>query len=386
MQNNHRDRLFWNSAQIFRKNSINQIIYLTAFKQISVVRKKVTNFKRTVDELEQKAVKWWPAELSKKEASVSIIPVLLKTQEAFISILKLTKDDPKRIFEVLKASNFPANLFLKHLVVLSDFGGEQIQRLNSNFGKFFPANEALQPRRFDIFWNGKKHEYFFKKLPFRGVLDNKRLGIDGPGISENIPLDDLRKDMIMILLFGSNSTDPAVSEILNKCEVGNLLGNPDGIEKYVKQKYIWVSRITGGAQANTLGQVAQQYVIEFLKTALPENFEVIPSGHIEGVTHTEGRTLTKFDIVVKRNSKSVAIEVSFQVTTNSVIERKAGQAKARYDMIKATGNYIAYIIDGAGNFQRRSAVSTICAHSDCTVAFSDEEFKILVDFIKEVLG
>lgn len=113
---------------------------------------------------------------------------------------------------------------------------------------------------------------------------------------------------------------------------------------------------------------------------------MIPHGHIKGVSHTEGRTPTKFDIVVKQQSKAVAIEVSFQVTTNSVIERKAGQAKARYERIKKTGNFIAYIIDGAGNFQRRSAVSTICEHSDCTVAFSDPEFQVLCNFIREVLG
>ena len=36
-----------------------------------------------------------------------------------------------------------------------------------------------------------------------------------------------------------------------------------------------------------------------------------------------------FDIVVNRNAKSIGIEVSFQVTTNSTIERKSGQAADR---------------------------------------------------------
>lgn len=97
------------------------------------------------------------------------------------------------------------------------------------------------------------------------MLNNNKLGIDGKRIHSVENLDDLKKDIIMILLFGSSSTDSSVSEILAKCEIGSLLGKADELETYVKQKYIWVSRITAGAQSNTLGQVAQQYVIDFLK-------------------------------------------------------------------------------------------------------------------------
>jgi hypothetical protein len=345
----------------------------------------MTSCKRTIEELEKKAVKWWPSELTKKETATSIIPILLSTQDKFISILKLSKEKPTQVFEVLDAAKFPANLFLKHLVVLADFGGEQIQRLNLNFAGLFPVQENFKPRCFEFFWHENKHTYCFTGLPIGGVLNNSKLGIDGNSLSSSQPLSDLKKDMMMILLFGSNAAEPSTAEILQKCEIGNLLGNDEQLERYVKQKYIWVSRITGGAQSNTLGQVAQHYVIDFLKHALATGYVVTPSGHLAGVTHTEGRTLTKFDIVVNKGPKAVAIEVSFQVTTNSVIERKAGQAKARYDMIKKTGNSIAYVIDGAGNFQRRSAVSTICQYSDCTVGFSDAEFKVLADFIRGVL-
>ena len=50
-----------------------------------------------------------------------------------------------------------------------------------------------------------------------------------------------------------------------------------------------------------------------------------------------------------------------------------------------SGNYIAYILDGAGNFQRESALSTICDYSDCTIAYSEEEFDVLIEWIKSVL-
>ncbi len=71
------------------------------------------------------------------------------------------------------------------------------------------------------------------------------------------------------------------------------------------------------------------------------------------------------------------------MTTNSVIERKAGQAESRQAAMHQDGYWIAYVVDGAGNFQRSSAVSTICRFSDCTVAYSADEISVLAAFIRE---
>lgn len=92
------------------------------------------------------------------------------------------------------------------------------------------------------------------------------------------------------------------------------------------------------------------------------DYEVKSNGHVPGVTQND-RTETTFDLSIGHNGKYVAVEISFQVITNSTIERKAGQAQARYTAIEESGNYIAYIIDGAGNFQRTSALTTICQYS-----------------------
>jgi len=64
-----------------------------------------------------------------------------------------------------------------------------------------------------------------------------------------------------------------------------------------------------------------------------------------------------------------------------VIERKAGQAQSRQDQLKAAGHKIVYVIDGAGNFERRSALKTICRFSDCTVTFKDSELEKLSKFM-----
>jgi hypothetical protein len=143
-----------------------------------------------------------------------------------------------------------------------------------------------------------------------------------------------------------------------------------------------------GSRSNNLGQLAQQFVLSFIQENLDVPGTAIQAnGTLPGVSHTDTQAnrATTFDIVVSNNGKFVAIEVSFQVTTNSVIERKAGQAKARNEQVTQAGHRIAYVLDGAGNFQRRTALQTICSFSHCTVAFSRSELRLLCEFLRENL-
>lgn len=339
------------------------------------------NYQRTFEELEQVAAKFWPAELSEREAKLSVIPLLLRTQDQFINILGIETRELDKLFDIVEASTLSANLFLKHLVILADFGGEMLQRVSREFNLLFPEG------RLNYYWHGKPQSYFFKALPGQ-ALSNKSLHIDGRELSTAYPLDDLKKDAIALLLFGSSYSDgdQEVASTLAKCEIGDYLGKPDELSRFIKQRYIWVSRITGGARANTLGQIAQRFVAQYLWDNLGlEDIEIRSGGCLPGVTHTDasiGR-LTSFDLVVTDSVKHVAVEVSFQVTTNSTIERKSGQAKSRYEQVEKAGRKIAYVIDGAGNFQRETALRVICEHSHCTVAFTRSELDILCDFLRE---
>jgi hypothetical protein len=132
-----------------------------------------------------------------------------------------------------------------------------------------------------------------------------------------------------------------------------------------------------------MGYLAQDYVKEQLQSILPQwDFS---KKTIRGISQTGGRTNMPFDMVAESpKRRQCAIEVSFQFTTNSTIERKAGQAQARQKLLRKNGHYIAYVIDGAGNFERQSALSTICQFSDCTVTFRDSEISRLASFLKQL--
>ena len=342
--------------------------------------KPARNYQRTFEELEEVASKFWPSELSEMEAELSIIPLLLKTQDEFVSILGVRPRELDKLFEIVEASSLPANLFLKHLVILADFGGEMLKRVSREFERLFPEGKL------NYYWRGKQRSYAFRALPKR-AFSNSSLKMDGKHLSTDHPLDDLQKDAIVLLLFGSTCSDgdAEIASTLARCEIGEYLGKPVELAQFIKQRYIWVSRITGGAKANDLGQIAQKFVAQYLTDNLHvPDIEIKSGGRLPGVTHTDSTTgrLTSFDLVVTNHVKHVAIEVSFQVTTNSTIERKSGQAKARYEQIEAAGHKIAYVIDGSGNFERETALRTICAHSHCTVAFSRSELDVLCDFLR----
>lgn len=340
------------------------------------------SYRRTLSELETNAIKWWPKELEAEVANQGAVQLLLATQDKFLNILKLSGNTPEQVFSVLEASGMPANLFLKHLVTLADYGGEAIQRLGREFISVFPTN-TTQQHYLEYFRNGEHQQYTFKALPIKG-LGNAKLQLDGIAIAKPIGLTPLYRDMIMILLYAATS-EQAHLAALEKCEIGMLLGDDAALDKYVREKYIYVSRITTGANTNTLGQIAQRYVVELLEKYLPHGYNITRNGKIplQGYEKTDGMP---FDAVITRNGKSVGVEVSFQVTTNSVIERKSGQADARQQLMHQNGHKIAYVLDGAGNFQRTSAVGTICQFSDCTVAYSEAEIGVLAAFIREVLA
>lgn len=337
-------------------------------------------YNKTPEELESSACKWWPENLIKIQENASVLPKLLSTQDQFISILVLaSQSDPSNIFKIMTSSSFSYNLFLKHLMVLTDFGSEPLQRINRDFSSYFPN------ATFEYIINGDEKTYCFKGLPVKGTLTNAKMKTDAKGLQEKKSESFFYRDLIMLLLFGANAKDDSLASIFSKCTVGNLLGQQDQLKNYIKQRYLFVSRIIGGSQANDLGHAAQVYAESYLKKSLGNSYSVKSDGHIPNISQND-RTLTTFDLVVGRNNKYVGVEISFQVTTNSTIERKAGQAKARYEMVNKSGNYIAYIIDGAGNFQRVSALQTICAYSHCTVAYTDREFDNLIKFIKEKIG
>jgi hypothetical protein len=330
---------------------------------------------RKIEDLEESALKFWPERIAEMERNSSIIPRLIETQDKFISLLNIADAEPFAWKKVLANSKqLSANLFLKHLMVLSDIGGEKLMRFKTELPKVFENNTM------EFSWNGKNYTYEFQTLSGKKTWNNTYLKVDGVGLSKAEKLTPVIEDITNLILFGGAAiADNIPNEIEEKCNIGTLIGYKKELDAFVRQRYIWVSRITGGATANSLGNLAQKYVVDFLQDRLPKwDFS---KKQIPKISQNK-RTPLAYDIVGKSpKGNYCAIEVSFQVTKNSTIERKAGQAQARQSQLKKAGHKIAYIIDGAGNFERSSALKTISQFSDCIVTFKDSELEKLSKFL-----
>ncbi len=340
-------------------------------------------YKRTLDELRTNAILHWPDEILLAAGNVSVLPLLLKTQDAFISVLKVADKTPLSWMETLKQNtSLTGPRFLKHLMVLTDLGGEALNKLPP-LSKYVP-NGILQ---FD--WAGKPYKYQFKAIKDKCSLANSALKVDSKKIIAGGEMTDKMVDVAMLLLYGSLITnDTLPPEVKEKCVIGSLMGNTDELERFVKESYIRVSRQVSGATSNELGQQVQNYVLARLKHELPNGWIVKRDSTLHGVAHKAGGDETNFDVVAQSpKGMCFGVEVSFQVTTNSVIERKSREAESMLASVHNAGHKICYVIDGAGNINiRANAVSNLCNYSDCTVAMSEAEIAHLANFMMESVG
>ncbi len=333
---------------------------------------------RTLEELTEHAVLHWPEELLRKEETVSVLPRLLRTQAKFISILNLADYRPDAWLDLVdRSEDMPSNLFLKHLMVLTDIGGEFLNKIT-------PLTDFFTSREMEYVWRDRSYSYRFEAIHQKTPLHNKALLVDGPSAVNSHALTPKMKDVAMLLLHGGFASNGELPEQLReRCTVGELLGKSDALEHFVRQNYIHVSRQIIGAASNTRGKIAEEYVVEVLERELPD-WTIRRNGGLPGVRHKEDGKETTFDVVaVSPKERFFGIEVSFQVTTNSVIERKAREARERQRAARRERHGICYVVDGVGNIKvRRSAVSTICQYSDFTVTFSEAEIKKLAEYLR----
>ncbi len=183
--------------------------------------------------------------------------------------------------------------------------------LGRSFKDIFPKRKGANSKYyFDFLWKGKSFRYEFKSLPING-LNSKKLLIDGSGLLVEKELDDLTCDMIALLLFASTS-DYAEQAGLTACEIGTMLGDEDALLKFVKQRYIVVSKQTSGATANSLGQLAQTEIVNFLAEELGDKYKIIRNGYlaIEGYDKKGGMP---FDLVLKRERKKLVLKLAFKL-------------------------------------------------------------------------
>jgi hypothetical protein len=189
-------------------------------------------------------------------------------------------------------------------LVLSDVAGERLKRLD--FAEIFPTGAMT------YVWREKTYTYTFQTITNGQRISNQALHVDGTRIVQPVELNKRLEDVIMLILFGATALGANIpDEIGDKCIIGTLIGQSDALSKFVRQRYIWVSRITRGATANSMGQIAQNYVLDALVKALP-NWEFRRDSTVPGISHNQGATETHFDVVAKSPTSKYIMDQRFR--------------------------------------------------------------------------
>jgi hypothetical protein len=333
------------------------------------------NFRPNVDELRQRGSHWWPPSIRAQVAESSPAEFLTESLNDFNLWLDEAPRDPDQLHSYLLKSKMELNLVLKHLMVLLDQGGERINRYSANREDIFAKVGKTLALAF--LWQGQQKIIQLQAFSARKSVNNQALGIQGSDLGKKPKNPALCGDVIKILIYGQLCVGVQVMEVFAGCVGIDFLGDPDFRTEFQSSRYIAVSRITSGATANSSGQALQSIVEERLRALLPPKFEINKNFAVD----IFGERTTSDVFVSWPGGGGVGIEVAFQETTNSTIERKGNEARKRQESLHSKGIHACYVIDGEGCFQRASAVQKICLASDCTIAFGDEEFQILANYI-----
>lgn len=174
---------------------------------------------RDIKDLEKNAFLFWPPHLSELEADLSIIPKLIETQDNFISLLVVASKDPFAWKEGLElTNNLPANLFIKHLMVLADVGGEKTMRLSREL-KGFLGNEL------EFSWDGQSFTYNFQTLSQNKIWSNNNLKVDGDSLIKPEALSPMMEDVANFILHAGTCINAELPhEFIEKCVIGSLIG------------------------------------------------------------------------------------------------------------------------------------------------------------------
>ena len=325
---------------------------------------------KLIREMREQSTWFWTGEINSEDAD-SDLKNLLDTQDAFREILE-TSSPKEVICNMLNSQEMTPKLATQHLMRASDCSAEFLDRVTSYIQKEkLNVLNVNMPNKKSFTYDIKKMNSKTKKMSTKNILS-----------SEN----DLLYDIMTIILFGSVIDEFRGFISFQKLDMSNIIGDKSKLNSFLMRRYLVVSRQTQGTKSVNAGTATQQFVRNKIKTFFEGKnyFSFVDGSRIpkmEDDPHGH-----EVDLVCKiyngRNDVFIAIEVAFQETTNSVIERKARQASLLYEKLQRHGHYLCFVIDGGGYFARPRALEEIVQNSHKVVTL--KQLDSLCQFMDEL--
>ncbi len=296
---------------------------------------------------------FWSDEIIKPHSN----PLLLELENSYSTVIEaLMKINADLIVDELISLNIKRSLLLKHIMIFLDTSAETLDRaamyINyKKFGGLTVGNKFIQ----------------FKKL---GPSFYKNLNNEAIFNSDN----NLTHDLLCILCYASQSKEFSHFETFNKCNLAIIVG-----DKNLLHKHLYYLPLRSTAQIKQLRAVDFGLQLEiYIRNFLAPIIETLDLHYSNGNRYYG----QQFDRVIEKDGKYIIIEIAFQETTNSTLERKGKQAKnGLFQQVDKNGDKLVYIVDGAGYFKRHNALSNIIEYSHFTCNVSQCNLQMLEEFI-----
>ena len=282
-------------------------------------------------------------------------------QETLSDFKKMLQKNDRGIIvkKLLNSTTVKPKLAIQHLMLASDCSAEFLDRVKSYLIKDKHNDiKILTP-------DNRQIPYKFKKItknPSQKLSKTYIVNAD----------NELLNDVMTIIIFGAEITLFKNFSNFKKLSLCKIVGNIDKVNEYFDPLYLKTSRQTQGRISAQSGKNPQNLVKKKLDEYFEgnEDFSIVPGNRIPNI----GKEAKGFqvDLAYKITGKSptyIGIEIAFQETTNSVIERKSKQAAAIINEFNNKKYYLCFVVDGAGYFTRESAMKGTIKNSHKVVTF-----------------
>lgn len=286
-------------------------------------------------------------------------PLIDDLEFYYSKILNVIKNSTKfNLVTNLVEMEIPTEILLKNLMIILDTSAETLDRIAmylnyKGIDHLTIDNQVIKMKKF-----GKD-----KKIS----LSNKNIAN-----ADNA----LKHDIISILSFGYSSVEIGRFSSIKFCKLSKFANNPDLLDQHLRYLPLNSSSQIKQLRAVNFGQQLEKLVLKKIASVQEKlGFELSLDRRYFG---------QQFDLVLEKSDKFVVIEIAFQETTNSTLERKGKQAKnGLYESINAKGNKLIYIVDGAGYFKRIRALENLIEYSHFITNVSDEGLEDLIIFLED---
>lgn len=280
---------------------------------------------------------------------------LVDTYKEVLDTIRLSK--PKNVVAKLLELSINTSLIVKHIMILLDVSAESLDR----------ASMFIYEKGYKGLTLSSGETVPFHSLGIEKYRDlkNENIAKAGPG---------LRRDLLNILTFAAISDEFGAFETFKNCNLCEICGDEGKLNEHLLYLSLKSNSQIKQLRAVDFGTQLQQSIRNYLSPHMkPLGVVYAPSSRYNGQS---------FDLVLQKGDKHMVIEVAFQETTNSTLERKGKQAKnGLFNSIDLNGDKLVYVVDGAGYFKRKKALTDLATNSHLICNVSSQGLSRLKDFM-----